>query len=100
MPLRQSEGVEGEVRKFVITTLHEGYSPAVAYPGMLFGGGGGGGGLTNSVVNKRQTEWRQLLFGTRNLFSYSNIFLIFGTLRLFMMTTNLFVIANVKQMRT
>jgi len=28
------------------------------------------------------------------------MFLIFGTLRLFMMTTNLFVIANVKQMRT
>ena len=26
--------------------------------------------------------------------------LIFGTLRLFMMTTNLFVIANVKQLRT
>ena len=32
--------------------------------------------------------------------SYSNIFLIFGTLRLFVMTTNLFVIANVKQLRT
>ena len=31
---------------------------------------------------------------------YSKIFLIFGTLRLFMMTTNLFVIANVKQLRT
>jgi len=29
--------------------------------------------------------------------SYSKIFSIFGTLRLFMMTTNLFVIANVKQ---
>ena len=28
--------------------------------------------------------------------SYNKIFLIFGTLRLFMMTTNLFVIANVK----
>jgi hypothetical protein len=27
-------------------------------------------------------------------------FLIFGTLRLFMMTTNLFVITNVKQLRT
>jgi len=27
-------------------------------------------------------------------------FLIFGILRLFMMTTNLFVIANVKQLRT
>ena len=31
---------------------------------------------------------------------FSKIFLIFGTLRLFMMTTNLFVIANVKQLRT
>jgi len=28
------------------------------------------------------------------------MFLIFGTLRLFMMATNLFVIANVKQLRT
>ena len=28
------------------------------------------------------------------------MFLIFGTLRLFMTTTNLFVIANVKQLRT
>jgi len=32
--------------------------------------------------------------------SYSKIFLIFDNLRLFMMTTNLFVIANVKQLRT
>ena len=33
--------------------------------------------------------------------SYSKILLIFGTLiRLFMMTTNLFVIANVKQLPT
>jgi hypothetical protein len=30
----------------------------------------------------------------------SKIFLIFGTLRIFMMATNLFVIANVKQLRT
>ena len=35
----------------------------------------------------------------RNFISNSKIFLIFGTLRLFMMTTNLFVIANVKQLR-
>ena len=34
--------------------------------------------------------------GARNFFSYSKIFLIFGTLRIFMMITNLFVIANVK----
>ena len=33
-------------------------------------------------------------------FHIVKIFLIFGTLRLFMMTTNLFVIANVKQLRT
>ena len=32
--------------------------------------------------------------------SYSKILLIFGTLRLFTITTNLFVIANVKQLRT
>jgi hypothetical protein len=32
--------------------------------------------------------------------SYSKIFLIFGILRIFMMTINLFVIANVKQLRT
>ena len=32
-------------------------------------------------------------------FLYSKIFLIFGTLRLFMMTAILFVIANVKQLR-
>ena len=35
---------------------------------------------------------------SRNFIPYSKIFLIFGTLRLFMMTTNLFVIANVKQL--
>jgi len=33
-------------------------------------------------------------------FHIVKIFLIFGTLRLLMMTTNLFVIANVKQLRT
>ena len=47
-----------------------------------------------------QGFWRQLQFGTRNFFSYRKIFFIFGTLRLFMMTTNLFVIANVKQLWT
>ena len=35
-----------------------------------------------------------------NFIPYSKIFLIFVTLRLFVMTTNLFVIANVKQLRT
>jgi len=33
-------------------------------------------------------------------FQIVNFFLIFGNLRLFMMTTNLFVIVNVKQSRT
>ena len=33
-------------------------------------------------------------------FHIVKVFLIFGTLRLFMMTTNLFVIADVKQLRT
>ena len=47
-----------------------------------------------------QGFWGQLKFVTRNFISYSKTFLIFGTLRLFMMTTNLFVIANVKQLRT
>ena len=32
--------------------------------------------------------------------SYIKIFLIFGTLRLFMITTNLLIIANVKQLQT
>jgi len=81
----------------------------VACPGILFGGGGS----TNSVEGQRvertgiwgrltpsQGFWRQLWFGTRNFISYSKIFLIFGTLRLFMMTTNLFFIANVKQLQT
>ena len=71
------------------------------------------GGSTNSVEDRGQTErgcgggsppsqgfWMQLSFGTRNFISYNKIFLIFGTLRLFMVTTNLFVIANVKQLRT
>ena len=62
----------------------------MAYPGILFGGGGvqqiqlGSGGSCNLVQE----------------ISYSKIFLIFGTLRLFMMTINLFVIANVKQLLT
>jgi len=35
-----------------------------------------------------------------NFIFYGKIFFIFGSLRLFMMTTNLFVIVNVKQLRT
>ena len=70
-----------------------------------------GGGSTNSVEDRGQRERGSgggcpLVRGSGgscNLvqeISYSKIFLIFGTLRLFMMTTNLFVIANVKQLRT
>ena len=72
-----------------------------------------GGGSTNSVEDRGQRErgsggGSPLVRGSGgscNLvqeFSFHNskIFLIFGTLRLFMMTTNLFVIANVKQLRT
>ena len=78
---------------------------SVAYPGILFGGvqqiqlrtertgiwGGsppvrGSGGRCNLV---QEISFHIVIF-----------FLIFGTLRLFMMTTNLFVIANIKQLRT
>jgi hypothetical protein len=70
-----------------------------------------GGGSTNSVEVRGQRERESgggspLVRGSGgscNLvkeISYSKIFLICGTLRLFMMTTNLFVIANVKQLRT
>ena len=77
----------------------------MAYPGIFFGGG-----QKIQLRTERTGIWgRSPLvrgsggscnFGTRNFISYSKIFLIFGTLRLFMMTTNLFVIANVKQLRT
>ena len=80
---------------------------AVAYPGILFGGGGRS---ENSVEDRGQRErgsggGSPLVRGSGgscNLvqeISYSKIFLIFGTLRLFVIT-NLFVIANVKQLRT
>ena len=71
------------------------------------------GGSKNSVEDRGQRERRSgggspLVRGSggscnlvqRNFISYSKIFLIFGTLRIFMMTTNLFVIANVKQLLT
>ena len=69
-----------------------------------------GGGSTNSVEDRGQRErgsggGSPLVRGSGgncNLveeISCSNIFLIFGTLRIFMMTANLFVIANVKQLR-
>ena len=81
----------------------------VAYPGILFGGGGS----TNSLEDIGQREGGSggsspLVRGSGgscNLvqeisFHIVKFFLIFGTLRLFMMTTNLFVIANVKQLQT
>ena len=69
------------------------------------------GSSTNSVEDRGQRERESgggsPLFrasgGSCNLVQeilYSKIFLIFGTLRLFMMTTNLFFIANIKQLRT
>ena len=95
----------------IVTARPERQEP-VAYPGILFGGGGS----TNSVEDRGQRERvsgggsplvrdsgdscnlvQDISF---HFISYSKIFLIFGTLRLFMMTTNLFVIANVKQLRT
>ena len=80
----------------------------MAYPGIFFGGGGGS---TNSDEDRGQRERGRvgrspLVRGSGGSWnsveeiSYSKIFLIFGTLRIFMMTTNLFVIANVKQLRT
>ena len=69
-------------------------------------------GSTNSVEDRWQSKrgsggGSPLVRGsggscnvTRNFISYIKMFLIFGTLRLFMMTTNLFVITNVKQLRT
>jgi len=83
----------------------------VGNPGIFWGGGGvnkfswgqttenGDLGVVASYPNS-QGFWRQLYFGTRNFISYSKSCLIFGTLRLFMMITNLFVIANIKQLRT
>jgi len=73
---------------------------AVAYPGILSGrgvqqiqlrteirGSGGGSPLVRGSG------------GGCNLVQEIAFFYIFGTLRLFMMTTNLFVVANVKQLR-
>ena len=81
---------------------------SVAYSGILFGGGGS----TNSVEDRGQRErgsgrGSPLVRGSEGSYSFVQeilfhikIFLIFGTLRLSMMTTNLFVIANVKHLRT
>jgi len=76
---------------------------SVAYPGILFGGCS-----TNSVEERGQREQGSVgsspivrgSGGSCNLvqeisFHIVKFFLIFDTLRLFMMTTNLFVIDNV-----
>ena len=83
---------------------------AVAYPGILFGCGRGS---TNSVEHSGQRDLGRgggnpLVRGSGgscNLLQEISLhivklFLIFDNLILFMMTTNLFVIANVKQLRT
>ena len=80
----------------------------MVYPGILFGGGS-----TNSVEDTGQrgrgsgdgSPLARGSGGSCNLvqeisFHTIKFFFIFGTLRLFMMTTNLFVIANEKQLRT
>jgi hypothetical protein len=72
-----------------------------------------GGGSTNSVEDRGQREWGSgggspLVSGSGGScnfvkeisFHIVNFSQFFGTLRLFMMTTNLFAIANVKQLRT
>ena len=78
----------------------------MAYQGILFGGGGSKYSVEDRGQRKRASGGGSLLVrgsgGSCNLTQEisSHIvkcFLIFGTLRLFMMTTNLFVIANVKQ---
>ena len=70
-----------------------------------------GGGSTNSVADRGQRErgsvgGRPLVRGSggscnlvQEISFHNIIFLIFATLRLFMMTTNFFI-ANVKQLRT
>ena len=77
----------------------------MAYPGTLFGGGvqqiqlrieNGDVGAVPLV----RGSGGSCKLAQRNFISYSKIFLIFGTIRHFMMTTNLSVISNVKQLRT
>ena len=67
------------------------------------------GGSTNSVEDRENGNLGGGIplvrgsGGSCNLvqeISYNKIFSIFGTLRLFVMKTNLFVISNVKQLRT
>ena len=81
----------------------------MAYPGILFGGGVQQIQLrTEDGQNRDLGEEAPLVRGSGSscnlvkeiLFHIVKFFLIFGTLRLFIMTTNLFAIANVKQLRT
>jgi len=74
----------------------------VVYPGILFRRGGGS---KNTVEDREngdlgvvapQSGVLQVAVIWYNFISYSKIFLIFGILRLLMMTSNLFVNANVK----
>ena len=79
----------------------------MAYPGILFGGGS-----TNSVEDRGQRErgsgcGRPLVRGSggscnlvQEVAARMVNFLNFWYFSLFMTTTNLFVIANVKQLRT
>ena len=78
----------------------------MAYPGIF-----SGGGVQKIQLREEDRENGDLgcsslvrgSGGSCNLvqeISYSKAFLIFDTLRLFMMTTNLFFMANVKQLRT
>ena len=69
-----------------------------------------GGGSTNSVEDRENGDLEAVAplvkrsGGSCNLVQEISFhiatFYFFGTLRLFMMTTNLFAIANVKQLRT
>jgi len=61
---------------------------SLAYPGILFGG-----------VQQIQLRTEDRENGDLGA-SYNKLFLIFVTLGLFMTTTNLFIIANIKQLRT
>jgi hypothetical protein len=76
--------------------------PPVAYPGILFGVGGAqqiqlGSGGGSPLVRGSGGSCNLVQEISFHIVKFSSFF---GTLRLFMMTTNLFVIANVKQLRT
>ena len=76
----------------------------MAYPGILFGGGGGFQQIQLRTEGTGSGGNSPLVSGSGGIcnlvqeisFHIVKFVLMFGTLRLFMMTTNLFVIANVK----